>query len=279
MRAPAAGAAQTSQIGQFSASTDVVATLTKPSYKQSMCDSWTYRPWQTNSLIEVGRLSAAKPVALVCHVHPDVQISAVGQGWRVYATSFGEFRATAGDFVVIPADVPHSSRGGEGSVVTHLYVPSSHDAVRGITRPECLHHSRAISPEDLLDAVGAAGSRDEVLSSTTLEPAKFVLRNDLAIGEIAERLGYSSDGFIRAFKHRTGMTPGAYRLAMRLAASRARLKRGDSVADVAYAGSFADQSHFGRRFRRAYGVTPAAYRIAFAVERSISYQTRRDGGA
>lgn len=60
------------------------------------------------------------------------------------------------------------------------------------------------------------------------------------------------------------MTPAAYRLALRLASARSRLKRGDSVADVAYGGSFSDQSHLGRLFRRAYGATPAAYRSAFA---------------
>ena len=244
-----------------------------------MLDSWNYRPWATDSLIEVGRLSAGKPIALACHVHPDVQISAVRAGWRVYATSFGEFRATAGDIVVIPGGVPHSSRGGEGSIVTHLYVPSAHDAVHDVTRPQRLRHSRAISPGDLLDVVGAADFRDEVPRSRTSDLAKLVLCNDLEIGVTAERLGYSSDGFIRAFKRQIGMTPGAYRLAVRLAASRARLKRGDTVADVAYAGSFADQSHFGRHFRRAYGVTPAAYRIAFAVGRSISFQTRCGGGA
>lgn len=256
-----------------------MATVTKSPYKTPMLSSWNYRPWAADSLVEVGTLSAAEPITLACHVHPDVQISAIRKGWRAYATSFGEFRATAGDVVVIPAGVPHSSHGGEGSVVTHLYVPDVHDAVRRVTRPRRLRHSRATSPEDLLDVVGPADLSDEVPFAKTSDLAKLVLCNDLEIGVAAERSGYSRDGFIRAFKRQIGMTPGAYRLAMRLAASRTRLKRGDPVSDVAYAEAFADQSHFGRHFRRAYGVTPAAYRSAFAVERSISFQTRRRGGA
>jgi transcriptional regulator GlxA family with amidase domain len=60
------------------------------------------------------------------------------------------------------------------------------------------------------------------------------------------------------------MTPIAYRIALRLASARSHLKRGEAVADVAYACSFSDQSHLGRLFRRAYGATPAAYRSAFA---------------
>jgi AraC family transcriptional regulator len=35
-----------------------------------------------------------------------------------------------------------------------------------------------------------------------------------------------------------------------------------SLADVAAAAGFADQSHFGRRFKQAIGVTPSAYRAA-----------------
>jgi AraC-like DNA-binding protein len=47
--------------------------------------------------------------------------------------------------------------------------------------------------------------------------------------------------------------------------ARSQLKKGGTVADVAYATSFADQSHFGRLFLRAYGATPGAYRSAFTT--------------
>jgi AraC-like DNA-binding protein len=55
------------------------------------------------------------------------------------------------------------------------------------------------------------------------------------------------------------------RLADRLMNARSQLKKGGTVADVAYATSFADQSHFGRLFLRAYGATPGAYRSAFTT--------------
>ena len=59
--------------------------------------------------------------------------------------------------------------------------------------------------------------------------------------------------------------PVAYRLAHRLLNARSLLKKGGTVADVAYSTSFADQSHLGRLFRRAYGATPGAYRSAFTT--------------
>lgn len=183
----------------------------------------------------------------------------------MYITAFGEFCATLGDIVVIPADVPHASYGGPDSIVTHLYVPSDHAAVRAISRPLRIRHSLAISPDEILDAIGSHDPWPRDLMRPARHAAlELVSCDGLDIRAIAARQGRSTDGFIRRFKREVGMTPAAYRLALRLASARARLKRGDTVADVAYAGSFSDQSHLGRLFRRAYGATPAAYRSAFA---------------
>ncbi|MCK1543984.1 helix-turn-helix transcriptional regulator [Bradyrhizobium sp. 160] len=227
---------------------------------------WTYRPWARDSAIELGQLEAAQAVALACHLHADVQVAAVRKGWRMYMTTFGEFLAISGDIVVIPAGVPHASHGGAGSIVNHLYLPGDHAAVRGISEPFYIRNSRATLPEEMLDAIG---SHDPCPGRLTLPAKRAALRelvscDDLDIRTIAARQGRSTDGFIRQFKREIGMTPAAYRLALRLAAARSRLKCGDTVADVAYAGSFSDQSHLGRLFRRAYGATPAAYRCAFA---------------
>ncbi|WP_220010679.1 helix-turn-helix domain-containing protein [Bradyrhizobium sp. BR 10289] len=181
-------------------------------------------------------------------------------------TTFGELCATLGDIVVIPAGEPHASYGGPSSIVTHLYVPSGHAAVREISRPLRMRHSLATSPDEILDAIGSHASwpRDPVLPARRAALTKLVSYDDLDIRALAARQGRSTDGFIRRFKREVGMTPAAYRLALRLASARSLLKRGDTVADVAYAGSFSDQSHLGRLFRRAYGTTPAAYRSAFA---------------
>ena len=227
---------------------------------------WTYRPWIRGSAIELGHLAAAQSAALSCHLHPDVQVAVVTQGWRTYITALGEFRATAGDIVAIPAGVPHASYGGAGSIVTHLYIPSDHAAVSGISRPHCIRHARATLPDEMLDALGSSDQRpkDHMRHARCAALTELVLCEDLDIHTIAARQGRSTDGFIRMFKRQVGMTPAAYRLALRLASARSQLKRGDAVADVAYAGSFADQSHLGRLFRRAYGATPAAYRSAFA---------------
>jgi AraC-like DNA-binding protein len=231
-----------------------------------MSAPWNYRPYDDATSIEIGRLETTGPISLTAHFHPEVQIVAVTHGWRGYSTRLGDFCASPGDIIVIPARLPHASHGGSASIVTHLYVPTDHSAAHGVAVPQIIRNARAQSPIDILDAVGSMrrdGRYDNWSASGALP--EQVLDQDLDVGSIAAQLGYSTDGFIRAFRRQFGMTPAAYRLAHRLLNARSQLKRGGTVAEVAYSTSFADQSHLGRLFRRAYGATPAAYRSAFTT--------------
>jgi AraC-like DNA-binding protein len=234
-----------------------------------MSAPWNYRPYDGATAIEVGRLESTRPISLTAHFHPEVQVAAVTQGWRAYATPLGDFCASCDDIVVIPARLPHASHGSAASIVTHLYVPSDHPAAHGIVVPQIIRRVRAQSPGDILDAIGSMrreGRRDN--QDNRSAPGALpdhLLDQEFDVSSIAAQLGYSTDGFIRAFRRQFGMTPAAYRLAHRLLSARSRLKKGGSVAEVAYATSFADQSHLGRLFRRAYGATPGAYRSAFTT--------------
>jgi AraC-like DNA-binding protein len=196
-----------------------------------------------------------------------VQIAAVAEGWRLFSTPAGLFRAIPGDIVVIPARMPHASKASSTSAVTHLYIEEDHPAVKGIAVPQIARSVRAQSPREIIDLIGSmrrAGRWDErtAMRASWLEQ---VLQSRDTVGALADHLGYSSDGFIRAFRREVGMSPAAYRLAYRLADARLYLKSGGKAVDAAYLGAFADQSHFGRLFLKAYGATPAPYRRAFAA--------------
>lgn len=76
---------------------------------------------------------------------------------------------------------------------------------------------------------------------------------------MAQAQGMSTSQFIRRFKAVTGVTPGAYRLNIRLNGARRMLAQGVTLADAALAMGFADQSHLQRVFKAHHAATPGGY--------------------
>ena len=76
---------------------------------------------------------------------------------------------------------------------------------------------------------------------------------------LAEVAGLSCFYFIRVFRVAFGMTPHAYLAMLRLERSRQLLRTSSSIAQIAAAVGFSDQSHLTRFFRRVYGMTPGVY--------------------
>ena len=78
---------------------------------------------------------------------------------------------------------------------------------------------------------------------------------------LARLVHMSVRAFERKFLQAFHVTPQAYLRKLRLrVASRHLVYGGQTLAEVAAACGFADQSHFTRVFRRHFGVTPRAYR-------------------
>jgi len=83
------------------------------------------------------------------------------------------------------------------------------------------------------------------------------------LGELAEEAGVHPSHLLRAFRARQGCSPGEFVRRRRVAFAWRRLSdTRDTLAAIALAAGFADQSHFCRVFRRQMGITPAAYRAA-----------------
>lgn len=82
----------------------------------------------------------------------------------------------------------------------------------------------------------------------------------LKLEEVCAAADLSASYLIRAFKERYGMTPHAYLVNCRVEYSRAELKRGRAIADVALEAGFADQAHLQRAFRQFTAATPRQYR-------------------
>jgi AraC family transcriptional regulator len=89
--------------------------------------------------------------------------------------------------------------------------------------------------------------------------ARFLDR--LSLRELGIEAGVSPEHFTREFRRVFRMTVTEYvrRLRLEWASEQLRLDS-ESIAAIATAAGFADQSHFTRQFRRQFGVTPAGFR-------------------
>lgn len=81
----------------------------------------------------------------------------------------------------------------------------------------------------------------------------------LSLGELAADVGLSAFHAARLFTQAARMPPHAWRNQVRLQRALAPLREGVTVADVAAACGFTDQSHFTRHFRRMFGVPPGRW--------------------
>lgn len=83
----------------------------------------------------------------------------------------------------------------------------------------------------------------------------------LSVSDAARIVQMTAPQFMKTFKRVAGMTLVAYLNHVRLANGARLLRETDqSVAEVAAAAGFADQSYFDKRFKRAFGQTPKEFR-------------------
>jgi AraC-like DNA-binding protein len=82
----------------------------------------------------------------------------------------------------------------------------------------------------------------------------------LSVADIAQNLGMSSAQFSRAFKGSTGFPPYRWQLNLRIAKAQELLRYGaPTLAEIALATGFAEQSHFTRIFKKVVGISPGAW--------------------
>ncbi len=90
--------------------------------------------------------------------------------------------------------------------------------------------------------------------------------DDLSIARLADVARLSPFHFSRAFTRATGIPPHRYIMQARTDQAAAAIRTGrQSLAEIAYAHGFTDQSHMCRWIRRRYGKRPTALRDAPAI--------------
>jgi AraC-like DNA-binding protein len=92
------------------------------------------------------------------------------------------------------------------------------------------------------------------------------LNGELSLPEIASECGLSASHFTRAFRQSLGVPPHQRLLKLRIERAKEELLRSDAtLADIAIACGFADQSHFTRVFVKHIGSGPGQWRRKFAA--------------
>ena len=85
----------------------------------------------------------------------------------------------------------------------------------------------------------------------------------VAVGELAEQVGWSHRHLVARFREQIGLAPKSIARVLRLQRSLVLLERsGDSLAEVALAAGFCDQAHLNREFRALAGCTPTQWLAA-----------------
>lgn len=103
-----------------------------------------------------------------------------------------------------------------------------------------------------------------------LPVARYIERNfpdQISMAKMAQMAGLSSTHFNRRFRQLLRVTPTEYLRSVRVQAAQALLTTTSrSLAEIAVAVGYTDQSHLTRRFREVTGMTPAAWRARFVNE-------------
>ena len=147
------------------------------------------------------------------------------------------------------------------TIVDALCQPLQHDAGIAAYTQRLLHALQQFAkPHSTAAPLAAADAAvRQALAQLHATP-----QADTSVQALAAAAGMTASRFIRHFRAATGVTPGAYRLNLRINGTRRLLAQGQSLADAAHHMGFADQAHMQRAFRTYHSLTPGNYAAAQA---------------
>jgi AraC-like DNA-binding protein len=155
-----------------------------------------------------------------------------------------------------------------------LGVPASELANRLVALEDVLGREAAELQERLADAKDArdrhstaqqllaANLSDQPATTPEIHYALTRLRatkGSANIEAIAAEVGWSRRHLSARFREAVGLPPKALARLIRIEHAAQRVRAGEPLADIAYEGGYADQSHLNRDFRELVGCTPTQF--------------------
>jgi AraC-like DNA-binding protein len=125
-----------------------------------------------------------------------------------------------------------------------------------------LHLSRFLSLMENFVSTRSNPAPDKARVTTAKKCIHTSFRENRPLDEISAAAGLSKYHFVREFTRSVGVSPLAYRNAIRTDEAKQLLCAGRPIKVIAFELGFVDESHFGRIFRQKVGLSPGAYRRA-----------------
>jgi len=199
----------------------------------------------------------------------------------VFTEPLGEphanYMGSAGAQVIVLQ--PDPARPELPSRLRAIFERTSHQHHAGLTERAARLAQELDAPDDLAPLAAEAIALDLLVMMARIEGAKlksppsWLLRaqellherfaGPLRISEVAQAVEIHPAHLARTFRAHFNVSIGSYGRRLRLEWAAVALGRSDSsLAAIALAAGFADQSHFTRAFKRQLGITPSVYRAS-----------------
>ncbi len=149
-------------------------------------------------------------------------------------------------------------------------------AHRALIAPETSQLARETALQDALSSLvtslaggrlspGRVGRERAAVRSARMHLEANACEN-VSLDDLARLTGLSPFHLTRAFRQEVGLPPHAYQVQARVRRAKAWIAAGWSLAEVALAAGFSDQSALSNQFRRHVGVTPGQYARWFGAQ-------------
>ena len=189
------------------------------------------------------RESQLSPHCFRLHAHDEYSIGIVDQGRALFNHADGPEPVEAGSVILIEPGRWHACNPDQVAQWSYRML---------FVQADWVHAQLQSGPPGAGDA-----ALRQALAQLHAHPTAAT-----SVQSLASAAGMSASRFIRHFKAATGVTPGAYRLNLRINGARRLLAQGKSLSEAAHHMGFADQAHMQRAFRTYHSHTPGSYAAA-----------------